>query len=99
MRFEPLQKNVGWNFENNVRDEKDSQGDIGLIALQMQVFRESHDQSIGNVDPKDSVSLGALRPNSVRQNSPVQESSEVDDKQDGQEPEIDFPDQSLFIDS
>ena len=63
MRFEPLQEDVGRDFENDVRDEKDGQGDISLISLQMQVFGKTHDEGIGNVDPPGSVSLGVFRSN------------------------------------
>ena len=50
MGFEPSQQDVRRNLEENVRHEKDSKSDVGLITHKVQVFREFQSQSITNVD-------------------------------------------------
>ena len=51
MGFEPLQEVVGWDLEQNVRYEKDGEGNILLIAPEMEVFWEFQGKRIGDVHP------------------------------------------------
>lgn len=52
MRLEFLQKDVRWNFKDDVRYEEDRQGDIVLHAgSNVKVFREAQRSRITDVDP------------------------------------------------
>ena len=50
MRLEPFQQDVGRDLEKNVGNEEDGERDIGLVAFEMQVFRQAEREGIGDVD-------------------------------------------------
>ena len=50
MRLEPFQQDIGRNLEENIRNEEDGEGDIGLVAFEVQVFRQPECEGVGNID-------------------------------------------------
>lgn len=50
MRLEPFQKNVVGNLEENIGNEEDGESDIGLVAFEVQVLRQTEREGVGYID-------------------------------------------------
>lgn len=50
MRLEPLESQVGGDFEENVGHEEDGEGDIVLLSVQFEILFETGKTGLTDVD-------------------------------------------------
>ena len=50
MRLELFEENVGGNLKEDIGNEEDGEGDIGLVAFEVQVFGQTEGEGVGDVD-------------------------------------------------
>ena len=50
MRLEFSKQNIRWNFEEHIWNKKDGEGDIGLVAFEVQVLWHVKGEGIADVD-------------------------------------------------
>lgn len=50
MRPQPFQDEVGRYLENDIRNKEDSQGDVEVVALELEILWQPIDGSISNID-------------------------------------------------
>jgi hypothetical protein len=55
MRAKALEKDVGWDFEEDIWDEENHKGGVVLDALELQVSLEAEQRRIRDVHPTDSL--------------------------------------------
>ncbi len=59
MRSQPIQDDIRRSLKDHIRHEEDGQGDVKLVALELEVFLQPLDSKIANVTlrtPADSLS-------------------------------------------